>query len=819
MMMSSLLTEGTLHLADDVRAALGVGTSSKATQLDLRTASVSELRAELNKRVTKRVEERLKCGDPKSADPCKMGTPGFRQRYYSRNFPQEMRRELGNVEKVAQKACRAFLEGCTWVHRYYSLGSSTLSYNAISPAAPHIHTTGVQPPAVAGASWTWLYPHHYAPLMSDLARHCARIHPRHKGLLAGPVSLQRGLPPDCSQASSQDWAPVDGPVRPVLQLISVLPPRSASKALPSQLASMLHMAQDMQESDDSSGDESKVRQSRQQGGKGMKKDHVYNDSLPPAGAGLKRGGAHTSVMKGAGFRSRNRFFFEEPLQEEDEAASASGADGSEDDTESNSGEGDEDFERGGTSSKSRFGQIREVAGDVSMALALLAHEIKNAFPSNIERLLDLSGKRYLHTAVVKLAPADPRLLANVIREALQCGAQMTAVEQHRKVFQPSELLVSSHLHKRILLSPNLSISTTSCLQPPSARASSNICPPPPPPPSPSARASSNICPPPPPPPSPSARASSNICPPPPPPPPPSASASSNICPPPPPPPSPSARASSNICPPPPPPPPPSQHEVTLWRLILGWGVPSLELQPRRDGVAASNDCGVQLSSALTCNSTSSCDDSCIAARASTQQHESRNSRSVMAQTMVMMPQQQGTSTGILLSVPSAATGHIIGGALGMILAQRERIMPVTLKVDIACLPCVNMDCALLPGADVESGKVSSKTWRRISKLNERAQSYVDRVLHLQGGGSSSGVGSTTASDAPPIIPAFHRRDFSSSSASAYGSNVKQPYSSDGRGNMHHHVKGSSGNAPQFSAGGDRYQNTRGRGSTRGRRGH
>ena len=46
-----------------------------------------------------------------------MDTPGYRTRYYTRNFPREMRREGGNVDKVALRACLAFLEGCTWVHR------------------------------------------------------------------------------------------------------------------------------------------------------------------------------------------------------------------------------------------------------------------------------------------------------------------------------------------------------------------------------------------------------------------------------------------------------------------------------------------------------------------------------------------------------------------------------------------------------------------------------------------------------------------------------------------------------------------------------
>ena len=64
----------------------------------------------------------------RAADPCLMDTPGYRLRYYTRNFPREMRREGGNVDKVALRACLAFLEGCTWVHRWG--GGFTLPENA-----------------------------------------------------------------------------------------------------------------------------------------------------------------------------------------------------------------------------------------------------------------------------------------------------------------------------------------------------------------------------------------------------------------------------------------------------------------------------------------------------------------------------------------------------------------------------------------------------------------------------------------------------------------------------------------------------------------
>ena len=47
-----------------------------------------------------------------------MDTQGYRARYYEACFPAELRRAGGNVDKVAQKACRAFLEGMAWVHRW-----------------------------------------------------------------------------------------------------------------------------------------------------------------------------------------------------------------------------------------------------------------------------------------------------------------------------------------------------------------------------------------------------------------------------------------------------------------------------------------------------------------------------------------------------------------------------------------------------------------------------------------------------------------------------------------------------------------------------
>lgn len=108
-----------------------------------------------------------------------------------------------------------------------------------TPAA----TSTTEQQAPEGASWTWCYPHHYAPLVSDLAnakllrvatrqrsqprdgRHGARGggDGRMRGeagegaLSSGPVRISRG-------GAGGRWASTHGPCRPLLQLASILPP-------------------------------------------------------------------------------------------------------------------------------------------------------------------------------------------------------------------------------------------------------------------------------------------------------------------------------------------------------------------------------------------------------------------------------------------------------------------------------------------------------------------------------------------------------------------------------------------------------------------
>ncbi|XP_056686265.1 5'-3' exoribonuclease 3 isoform X2 [Spinacia oleracea] len=132
---------------------------------------------------TKELNEKLKdCLRKKSdifrdgnlgIDKVKLGSAGWKQRYYKEKFLVEDPKE---VEIMRKQIVHKYTEGLCWVLLYYFSGIP---------------------------SWNWYYPYYYGPFASDL-----------KGLAGVKVEFQKGFP-----------------FKPFDQLMAVLPPRSAH-ALP-----------------------------------------------------------------------------------------------------------------------------------------------------------------------------------------------------------------------------------------------------------------------------------------------------------------------------------------------------------------------------------------------------------------------------------------------------------------------------------------------------------------------------------------------------------------------------------------------------------
>ncbi|KXZ43876.1 hypothetical protein GPECTOR_78g64 [Gonium pectorale] len=142
----------------DPGLAVALGLDWALPSLDLATASEQQLRQELAKRVSTRTQERVMSGDPWAADPCGMGLPGYRSRYYLARFPEID--AGGDVDKIAARVVRSYMDGLSWVYRYYCLGPAALDF---SPARRSSSGSSGGGGGAAsrydgtpdGASWTW----------------------------------------------------------------------------------------------------------------------------------------------------------------------------------------------------------------------------------------------------------------------------------------------------------------------------------------------------------------------------------------------------------------------------------------------------------------------------------------------------------------------------------------------------------------------------------------------------------------------------------------------------------------------------------------
>jgi 5'-3' exonuclease len=76
-------------------------------------------------------------------------------------FPDLYRHMEGDVDRVAARVAWEYLEGMNWVLRYYACGPAAVSWRQQQPAAGSSGSSAEVP----GASWSWCYKYHYAPLM------------------------------------------------------------------------------------------------------------------------------------------------------------------------------------------------------------------------------------------------------------------------------------------------------------------------------------------------------------------------------------------------------------------------------------------------------------------------------------------------------------------------------------------------------------------------------------------------------------------------------------------------------------------------------
>ncbi|XP_028106985.1 5'-3' exoribonuclease 3-like isoform X2 [Camellia sinensis] len=154
-----------------IKSASSNGAANSTCDISEILQNTKELKEKLKKYIRDK-SDLFKSGSF-GVDKVRLGSIGWKERYYKEKFCTESKEDMENMRKaMVQK----YTEGLCWVLQYYFSGVP---------------------------SWTWFYPYHYSPFASDV-----------RGLSQVKVIFQKG-----------------SPFKPFYQLMGVLPPRSAH-ALP-----------------------------------------------------------------------------------------------------------------------------------------------------------------------------------------------------------------------------------------------------------------------------------------------------------------------------------------------------------------------------------------------------------------------------------------------------------------------------------------------------------------------------------------------------------------------------------------------------------
>ena len=155
-----------------------------------------------------------------SRDEWKLDEEGYRTAYYAEKMDC-------HTEEEVMIACMKYIDGLQWVLTYYTRGT------------PYAH-------------WRWFYPYHHAPFLTDLAKYANRYHewsdlrPRKDSVKAlkavkGSKGSKSEKIPDIVKSAINPYSirsPDNRPFPPLLQLLSVLPPKG-SALLPGPIAALM----------------------------------------------------------------------------------------------------------------------------------------------------------------------------------------------------------------------------------------------------------------------------------------------------------------------------------------------------------------------------------------------------------------------------------------------------------------------------------------------------------------------------------------------------------------------------------------------------